>query len=196
MNLQFLGDALDHWKGSVFEILQKSGQLVNFRVDAMASDAEDWGPSDWNLFSSLLRVRPDQIIPHRNSLKGSRANYFQEISESCDLFLDPDTGVQTGAVNNPWQYLRPIELVALLDKNPKHVVAVYQHVRAQATRVRVQQVLTSIKIINQGFFCTSYESGTVALLFISFDRSRVKSINNCFGALLGKHADRRVGLWE
>jgi hypothetical protein len=34
MNLTFLGDALDHWKGSIFESLQKGGILPDFAVDA------------------------------------------------------------------------------------------------------------------------------------------------------------------
>jgi len=46
MNLQFLGDALDHWKGSVFEALQNSLLLKGFRVDAMASDSEKWEQND------------------------------------------------------------------------------------------------------------------------------------------------------
>ena len=54
MNLQFLGDALDHWKGSVFEGLKKAGALAGFHVDAMASDAKMWRPQDWILFSKLL----------------------------------------------------------------------------------------------------------------------------------------------
>lgn len=56
MNLAFLGDALDHWKGSLFESLQKGGILQNFAVDPMASDLAAWTPEDFSLFSTLLRI--------------------------------------------------------------------------------------------------------------------------------------------
>jgi len=45
MNLRYLGDALDHWKGSLFESLQQANILHDFAVDAMASDWTDRQPA-------------------------------------------------------------------------------------------------------------------------------------------------------
>ena len=40
MNLKYLGDTLDHWKGSVFQILQEAKLLRNLEVDAMMTDSD------------------------------------------------------------------------------------------------------------------------------------------------------------
>ncbi len=75
MNLAFLGDALDHWKGSLFESLQKAGCLRHFAVDPMASDWAAWQSEDISLFARLLRVDESQIIRHKVSLS-NRKQYF------------------------------------------------------------------------------------------------------------------------
>jgi hypothetical protein len=195
VNLQFLGDALDHWKGSVFEQLQQAGQLKNFMVDAMASDSANWQPEDWSLFAKLLRVTPVQIIDHKESLNGIRDNYFREVPRSGDIFLDPDTGIQTGKVEEPRQYLKPVELAELLGTDKCRLVAVYQHVRAQRTKDRVAKVLVAVRGLRSDSHCLSYESGTVAMLFFSLDRSRVISLMEFFNKFLGSHTKRRIGLW-
>lgn len=91
MNLAFLGDALDHWKGSLFESLQRSIVLRDFAVDPMASDWSKWQPEDISLFTRLLRIDKSQLIPHNIGLT-NRKRYFDEIEHPGDLFLDPDTG--------------------------------------------------------------------------------------------------------
>ena len=102
MNRKYLGDALDHWKGSVFESLQQRNALRDFAVDTMATDMNDWQSEDINVFARLLRISASQIIRHTVTLK-TREKYFAEIEHSGDLFLDPDTGIQTGPVKNPTQ---------------------------------------------------------------------------------------------
>jgi hypothetical protein len=99
MNLQFLGDALDHWKGSVFETLPQQGVLRDFLVDPMASDAPKWNPADLKLFARLLRIEQHQLVNHRHDLCTDRAWYFAEIQPNGDLFMDPDTGIKTGTVS-------------------------------------------------------------------------------------------------
>jgi len=116
MNLQFLGDALDHWKGSVFESLQQSNLVRGFKVDAMASDAEAWQQNDYTLFAKLLRIHERQIVIHKHTLDGDRNRYFDEIPADGDLFLDPDIGFKTGSVKDARQYLKPTELFYLLGK--------------------------------------------------------------------------------
>jgi len=195
MNLQFLGDALDHWKGSVFEQLQQAKQLLDFRVDAMASDSDKWTSVDWSLFASLLRVTPVQIVKHKATLSKTRDDYFAEVPQNGDLFLDPDTGIMTGSVKDLRQYLKPCELIRLLEADQSRMLGVYQHVRAQRTRDRVEQVLAAVRAVRKVFYCASYESGTVAMLFFSLDKSRVASLERYYRAFLGKHADRRIGIW-
>lgn len=195
MNLKFMGDALDHWKGSVFERLQKSNLLHNFKVDPLASDAANWQQKDYELFSQLLRIQKEQIITHERALQSDRKRYFLEIQDDGDLFLDPDTGIKTGNVNDQSQYLLPSELFNLLNKNKNRLIIVYQHVRAQKVRLRVEQVLATLKEHQSDYYCASYESGSVALLFFSLERKRIQNIIAYFVNFLGHHSDNRIGQW-
>ncbi len=194
MNLKFLGDALDHWKGSTFEALRRSHLLHDFRVDAMASDSEKWKDPDNRLYAKLLRIDQHQLIVHKCTLSDNRNKYFKEIPGDGDLFLDPDTGFKTGPVKSPQQYLAPAEFLDLLKRD--RIVAAYQHVRAKNTRDRVEKVIQVLHYEHSGFTCTSYESGTVALLFFGLHHTRIEAIRNFFQVLLGKHADKRVGYWN
>jgi len=136
LNLNFLGDALDHWKGSLFESLQEAQVLQDFAVDPMASDLGSWNSEDFLILARLLRITPAQIIRHQVSLR-ERARYFGEISHRGDLFLDPDTGVATRRVKDHCRYVNPPEIGVLLDASPDRLLAVYQHVRAQRVSERI-----------------------------------------------------------
>ena len=185
MNLKYLGDALDHWKGSLFETLQGSGALRDFAVDAMASDWCEWKPDDISLFAQLLRVSKSQIIGHSVSLT-NRVKYFAEIQHSGDLFFDPDTGIRTGRVSNISQYIQPNEIAQFMHE-PERIVVVYQHARGQVSR-RVHAVC---KTISACHWC-SYESGTVAMIFFSRSRDRLAQVAAHFAGLLGRHANKRI----
>ena len=168
MNLAYLGDALDHWKGWLFEFLEGEGFLRDFAVDPMASDGTLWTPHDYELFARLLRVTDAQILRHGRSLAG-RTEYFAEIEHTGDLFVDPDTGIDTGGCSPADKYVTPQDLVDLLRRSHKRVVAVYQHVRAQKTSDRVDACLRALAraVDPKDFAWCSYESGTVAMLFLS-----------------------------
>lgn len=191
MNLAYLGDALDHWKGSLFEYLAGESLLRDFAVDPMATDGSEWTPDDFALFARLLRLREPQILRHKSSL-AARSRYFAEIAHRGDLFVDPDTGIDTGGGSPIDKYIKPGELAALLEGPKTRVVAVYQHVRAQKTCVRVDACLRELAVAASGTGWCSYESGTVAMLFLSHDAARTNSIAGAFSRLLGRHADGRV----
>jgi hypothetical protein len=188
MNLKYLGDALDHWKGSLFESLQNANVLRDFSVDPMGTDAESWQSADFALYARLLHVRVEQVIKHLHTLKDRNA-YFAEISHQGDLFLDPDTGVSTSAANN--QYLRPRELGQLLDRATQRMLVVYQHIRAQKCAVRIDNVIWVLESQAGRFHWCSYESPSVALLFIS--RSpRPLEVTVHFKSILGRHSENRI----
>ncbi len=190
MNLAYLGDALDHWKGSLFEYLQARSVLRDFAVDPMATDRDQWGEADFSLFADLLRIKRHQIIPHEASLL-SRALYFAEIAHGGDIFLDPDTGIATSGSSQREKYVMPAELATLLRSTHGRIVAVYQHVRAQKTSVRVDVCLAEVaKEIAIGW--CSYESSTVAMLFLCEEELRTRKIADTLNGLLGRHANRRV----
>jgi hypothetical protein len=139
MRRDHLGDAFDHWKGSLFGSLQRVGILTDFVVDPLVSDDGPWQPQDFGLYARLLRVKLRQVLQHegRPSIGDDRQGYFQAISHTGDLFLDPDTGVATGRVRDRMKYVTPAEIGRLLDSSKKRIVAVYQHV----SRVRVPVLL-------------------------------------------------------
>lgn len=195
MNLNYLGDALDHWKGSLFEYLQREGVLHHFAVDPMASDQAQWAETDFAIFGRLLRVNDNQLIHHQSTL-ADRHRYFLEIRRSGDLFLDPDTGISTGRVANENQYIKPQEVALLLHTQDDRLLAVYQHVRAMRVSVRVDQCLAAIARETNGFGCCSYESSTVAMLFLSRRIGRTIDVQRALQRLLGRHTNRRVRLCE
>jgi hypothetical protein len=191
MNLAYLGDALDHWKGALFQFLTADGLLRDFAVDSMATDGPEWTTDDLALFARLLHVTESQIVRHKAPL-AARNKYFAEITHGGDLFLDPDTGIDTGGGSPIEKYIKPNELADLLQKPGRRVVAVYQHVRAQKTCVRVDGCLRALAAVFGGTGWCSYESGTVAMLFLSRDTARTSAIAKGFCSLLGKHAKGRV----
>lgn len=192
MHLSYLGDALDHWKGSLFDGLSQANLLTELAADAMPSDGRDWRESDWSLYARLLHLGESQIVRHSHGLADNRQLYFDEIKHHGDLFLDPDTGITTGRSSK--QHLTPTELFRLLAESDR-VVAVYQHVRAMETRHRVSQVVKAVQ--RQGSAaCCSYESGTVSMLLFSRKAMRCQAIAAYFCSMLGRHAKGRISLWK
>jgi hypothetical protein len=196
MNLRYLGDALDHWKGSLLARLRDENLLAKLAADAMAADGPQWTPSDWELLSKLIRLPRQHILEHTASLETQRVAYFEEINHASDIFLDPDTGIATGRVAKPAQYITPPELCRILDVNPSRVVAVYQHVRAVPTRDRIKQIIAALPCPGEPLSCCSDESSTVAMLFFSRNRHRIEEIHQNHAAFLGQHASRRTCSWH
>ncbi len=196
MNLKYLGDALDHWKGALFGKLQESGLLRRFAVDLMATDLEPWSADDRRLYCSLVHVENHQLVEHRADLAQARHSYFDEIAHDGDLFLDPDTGVATGHVAVPTQYVFPGELRDLFIRAEDRVVTVYQHIRARRPEQRIAEVLAAIRSSGSRFTCTSYHSATVAMLFLAPQRVRIEAIADYFQGLLGAHSEQRIRFWQ
>ncbi len=189
LNLRFLGDALDHWKGSLFESLQAARALRNFAADPMASDLRLWKSEDFTVFANLLRLSPSQIIQHQVTLQ-QRAKYFAEISHRGDIFLDPDTGIATGRMKTT--HVGPCEIGHLLDSPTDRLLVVYQHVRGHRVSIRVDAVLRVLQKEIGRFSWTSYESGTVAMLFLSRTPERTEQVASHFKSILGRHSSGRV----
>ena len=195
MNLKFLGDALDHWKGSLFQCLCAGQVLHDFAVNPMATDQESWKEADFEAYARLLRITPAQIIRHQVTLH-ERAKYFGEIQHQGDLFLDPDTGVTTpGVKGDRDRYVTPAELGQLLDRPTERLLIIYQHVRGKRVSDRVDNVVNTLRDEIGNFSGCSYESPTVAMLFLSRLPVRTTSVAEHFETLLGRHADGRIRLF-
>lgn len=190
MNLRYLGDALDHWKGSLFEFLRANNALDNFAVDPVATDLPDWREDDFALFARLLRVPRDRILTHRFPAR-ERQRYFGEIKHKGDIFLDPDVGVATGRVRIRERYVYPEDVWRLLTSGLNRLVIVYQHVRGARTVARVDRVIGRMGGSGLLSWC-SYESGTVAMVFLSLAPHRIRDINNAFRTMLGAHGNGRI----
>lgn len=189
MNLKYLGDALDHWKGAIFESLQTARLLMDFAVDPMSTDSDMWAPADFLIYARLLRVHNTQVLRHKMTLR-NRKDYFTEITHMGDLFLDPDTGVSTSTLNT--QYVMPYEIGQQLDRSAGRLLIVYQHIRAQKCDARIDNVVSAIRSRVGQFSWCSYESPTVALLFMSRNNARVQPLVSYFEDTLGRHARSRV----
>jgi hypothetical protein len=198
MNLDHLGDALDHWKGSLLEGMQCENLLDGLAADAMATGApKDWIPEDLGFYATLLRLEQRQILKHTVQLQTDRAQYFREIADhSADLFLDPDIGIATSHVAHEWRYLKPKELHNLLDAARSRVVAVYQHIRGITPLERLRKIMSVLSDKAQPFCCCSYESSTVAMLFFSSNSSRIEVIHKHHTTFLGRHAANRTHIWH
>jgi len=94
MNVTFLGDALDFWKGCLFSRLRAEQLLRNLVVEPLLTDFQDWHPNEFALYAELLAV-DIQVIHHedQHQLATDRVAYLAEIEDiDGDVFLDPDTG--------------------------------------------------------------------------------------------------------
>ncbi|MDR7419361.1 MAG: hypothetical protein QN178_10680 [Armatimonadota bacterium] len=190
MNLQFLGDALDHWKGSLLESLQQARVVRNLAADPMASDQHDWQPQDFSLFARLLRIDRARLVPHQFDLS-RRKEYFEEITHVGDLFVDPDTGVATSRVKELKRYIKPSEIAQLLNL-PDRLLVVYQHIQRQKVAARISAVGHVLEQSVPGLHWCSYESASVAMLFLSRVRQRTAAVETHFFDFLGRHAERRI----
>lgn len=194
MRLQFLGDALDHWKGALFQQLCSENLLKDLHVEPMITDVRIWTPKELNTYARLLQLKSvDMIIHSDRTFIGKRLDHFKSIGYSSDLFLDPDVGIATGKSSRKHIMTNEIEL--LLENNSERVLSIYQHARQGITMPeRVIEVTNYLarKINIKDISCVSYECTMVAMLFISKNEERIESIYNYFNDLLGSVADRRI----
>jgi hypothetical protein len=195
MNRKFLGDAYDCWKGWLIETLQDKGLVSDLVVDPLFTDPGDWGDDDLAAYARLLHVERGRIISHAYNLanRAKRADYFKETEEyRGDIFLDPDTGVQTGGLHPPERYVAPLEIAELLQQVPKRLVIVYQHgALGKSVSDRVDGV-TKVLCERWGQLgWSSYESNTVAMLFLSGSHDRTQRVAQHFGKALGARAAAR-----
>jgi hypothetical protein len=184
----FLGDALDHWKGSLIRQLQDKGLVQTLAVDPMFTDPEDWDDDDLAAYARLLHVERGQIISHTCDLT-NRADYFKETTEKHHgaLFLDPDTGILTGHRPPREKHVTVGEIGNLLSVAPESLVMIYQHAARTHMSKRVDEV---IEVLQKEVRCTwaSYESATVAMLFVSLGQEGPRKVAEFFREQLGPRA--------
>ena len=167
MKRDHLGDALDHWKGSLLESLREAHLLTDpFWVDAMVSD-HPWRNDEFAVYSNLLRVETQQIIAHKFPLmpRQNRREYFSEIIERGpgDVFLDPDTGIARESKGK--KHVTITEIDGLLRARPGQLVIVYQHKWHDTITSTCSDLIMELCGICASVQWCSYESTEAAMLF-------------------------------
>lgn len=188
MNLRYLGDAFDHWKGALLSRLVQDGALVDLGVYPVASDHAEWTEADYRIYADLLRV-PVAAVQRATPHPHPRTRILTDTPHKGDAFLDPDTGIATGRVRYWSHYVYPTDVLWLLNNGYNRAVAVYQHVRGTSVANRVDQVILAMPSVLEW---ASYESGSVAMLFFSLAPGKVDDIETSMRAFLGRHADKRI----
>ncbi len=192
MNRKHLGDAFDHWKGSMFSWLKSS--LRDLHVIPMFTDiapAASWSQAHITFYAGLLHVDRGHILQSqiRFHHKG-RKQYFADIRlhSDADLFFDPDVGIKADGRESQ-EHITPSELSTFLPDYSSRVVTVYQHAFRTNDYVRdtLKRIATSPHL--RGVSCLGYRAGAVAMIFISRSDERITSVHDAM------HELPRTGDW-
>lgn len=200
MNLDFLGDALDHWKGGIFRWLKDWGILYDLKCDLMATDQHLWKEFDYSLYAKIVGIDNNQIIRHNLSITNqeNRRKYFEEINHKGDIFFDPDIGLDARKTTVPQsdlpKYLTCQELIDQLLGHRNSLVMVYQHIRSRITSERVDEIICILteRFPETRFSCLTYESSSVVMLIFSLNNDRIRNAMGKFESVLGTNVKNRI----
>lgn len=188
MRIDYLGDALDHFKGSILRKLQAEGLILDLGVDPMATDVELWSEDHYRLYAALLGTSPSRLFRIAGTLDSRERRTLGSPHHGGDLFLDPDTGVRTGSQSPVSAYILPTELKQLLTSD--RVVVTYQHAWRTEEAESVRRAVEVVKNVQPRSVATAYVSRQVALIFFSTDTERVSAISASLRSWLGEKRDR------
>ena len=167
MNLSHLGDALDHWQGSVIEMIR--GEKL--QVVPMLTDPARWTEEDIKTYARLLRVKPDDVLKKAKDdlfSDGTRGSYFCDFGEH-DLFLDPDTGIAPQKAGK--EHISCSEIAALISESKSRMLLIYQHASHEKDGPKKKlDLLRKECLRDSGMF--AYDSGAVSMVVISRNRNR------------------------
>ncbi len=197
MQKRFIGDASDHWKGSMHAYLRARGCLRNLHVIPMATEPSGtWAPGEIAAYARLLGLQGERhVIGAAERFQGEspeRERYFisllPAVPAGADLFLDPNTGVRDeGALKKRKRenYVTVAELL-LCCEPPERVVAVFDESwdrrSDKATHARAL-----LRLFEAGqTSAAAYDAGKgVSMFFVSRSPGRIESIGAALGELLG-----------
>lgn len=190
MNSEYLGDAFDHWKGSLISILLSKGLIRNVLVEPMITDAQPWDIADVETYKRLLSLGAGCTICHGGStFSGNRESYFGGIPQHEDIFLDPDTGM--GTDNATRKHVKVTEIERLIGQSHR-LVMVYQHSNRGDFTERLSALRTTVTDMRSEIHCIVYQCGRVAMFFISRDKGRLDEIEKALREHLCGTAEWRV----
>lgn len=186
MNLKHLGDAFDHWKGSV---MRRIGSR-SLRVLPMFTDKKEWTPRQLSTYAKLLHRKPGDILKQKETFSRKAGKRYFENLGIQDLFLDPDTGIgpeKSATV----KHVKPSEVACLLSKVPKRVLLIYQHKWQRKSMKDTLKRVLSIEGVRK-FHGFAYNADQVAMVFISRDQERIAKASKRLRSWLGPIALTRL----
>lgn len=190
MKTKHLGDAFDHWKGSIIQRLESRNLLKDIAVIPMLTDSSwDNQKEKISAYSHLLNLKANKVLQTGKfgGDKHKRERYFEDIGHAGDLFLDPDTGVSISSSTNNAGHITISEIEKLLGHD--RVILVYQHRGRE--KFLLQRIVGEIRHQIERLNSVTYDCGDVAMLFFSYDRDRIEKIKNYIEDMLsGDHLTR------
>jgi hypothetical protein len=99
---------------------------------------------DMDIEGQELPVIRSTIAALNPQVKRLHKGLFLRNRSERGLFLNPDTGIRDGVQQEKYKYPLPAGLFELMGAAPARIISVYQHVRAEATRQRVERALTAL----------------------------------------------------
>lgn len=179
MKREFLGDALDHFKGGVLRLLGPLKSQV--AVVPMVSDSDPWNPKERALYAALIGIEKRQIHWEPGGLtqqpaKASRDEWLLALGKlrAPLAFFDPDTGVGLRQESSR-QHLFVDDLLRLTRRNSDPVLVVYQPSGIRVTKANKRLVpshlfpyvwhyLSALQKHNLRAF--AYQSAAASFLFV------------------------------
>jgi hypothetical protein len=174
MHLDYLGDAFDHWKGSVIGRLHTV--LRGLRVVPMFTDliapGNPWTDAHLETYASLLQVPNGVIMSDRGFDRDTRETYFGDelIKGDFDLFLDPDTGFCRNGRDPRYVTLRDLRTL-MPDQRAARLVMLYHHGARTDRRAAAARRIRVAKTEFPGAFV--WWSGGVSMVFVSRSQQRL-----------------------
>jgi hypothetical protein len=190
MNLDHLGDALGHWKGSLIELICTEG----VRVVPMLTDPDRWTEQHIETYARLLHLRPEDIFKKGDGdlfSSKTRDTYFRDLGHQ-DLFLDPDTGIAPDDKDAEKKHIRTSEIAGLLSAAPSRMLLIYQHASRDKDGLRKKLILVRSTNGLAGCEIFAYDSGAVGMVVISQNRERSHRALARLKCWLGPVASTRI----
>lgn len=189
MELGYLGNEVDTFKGAILRLLTAYQLLRDLAVDPMITDPERWDAKSYEFYSKLMgiEIRPNQPLAIR--LSGHRRAPGIP-GHSGDFFLDPSTGVVYGQQDGE-RYIFPNEVRALL--NPSNVVVIYQ-AWPQGGRDAAVEAIQAVDQPSGSLAAVTCDRRKTSMLFFSRDFARIESITAWLRRWMGPGSRRILPL--
>ena len=185
MHTDYLGDALDFWKGSLLERLGY-GRVGTKRISVVpmfTKKLPDVG--QMALYADLLGRRPEDIVlGDRLFSNAVREEYFAQASRiTGDLFLDPDTGVG----HHSAQHVTDDDLALLVQRD--RLLMVYQHSwrGTSGLLARLGGAARTAKASGGYLSC-----GQAGIFYLSRTQGRAAAVTTHLASWLGDAAPKRL----